>query len=182
MSQEFEVLVQAVVALILGGIVGWERETAGKWAGLRTHMLVCLAAMFFVRVGEFLIQDAQVFLNRETLRGDPVRIIEAIVTGISFIGAGTVFRDRNRQVAHGLTTAASLLTVAPIGVAVAINRYVLAVGATALLFFVLRIVGRLEKKSGMDKARPETEAEPSTDSTKDETEFGPPRAVRKARS
>src|SRR5437773_2329961 len=105
---ELGILGQGVVALVLGGIIGWEREKAGKWAGLRTHMLVCFAAMLFLRIGELLIQDTQGYLSHETLRGDPVRIIEAIVTGISFIGAGTVFRDRNRNMASGLTTAASL--------------------------------------------------------------------------
>src|SRR5207244_2259166 len=154
---ELGVLAQGLVALTLGAIIGWERETAGKWAGLRTHMLVCFAAMFFVRVGEFLIFDAQSFLNRETLRGDPIRIIEAIVTGISFIGAGTVFRDRHRNMARGLTTAASLLTVAPIGIAVAIHRYVLAMGATVILFFVLRIVAKLEAKSGVKDGQSEPE-------------------------
>src|SRR5690349_9533073 len=118
LKPQLEVLGQALIAIVLGGVVGWERETAGKWAGIRTHMLVCLAAMLFVRAGEFLILQAEHLVNRDALRADPVRIVEAIVTGIAFIGAGTMFRDRERNVAHGLTTAASLLVVAPIGVAV----------------------------------------------------------------
>jgi putative Mg2+ transporter-C (MgtC) family protein len=144
MQQELYILFQASVALVLGGLLGWEREAAGKWAGLRTHMLVCLAAMLFVKVGQFLILDSQGALSAETLRTDPVRIIEAIVTGIAFLGAGTVFRDPDAPMARGLTTAASLLTVAPIGVAVAIERYVLAVGATLLTLFVLRVMLRVE--------------------------------------
>lgn len=144
---EFHVLGQALIALVLGGIVGWERETAGKWAGLRTHMLVCLASMAFVRVGQFLILECQESLSAETLRADPVRLTEAIVTGVAFIGAGTVFRDRHRNVARGLTTAASLLTVAPIGVAVAVEKYVFATGLTLILYFVLRVLGRLEALS-----------------------------------
>lgn len=143
-SQELYVLAQAVVALVLGGAVGWERELAGKWAGMRTHMLVCLAAMLFVNVGQLLILDSQSLLNRETLRVDPVRIIEAIVTGVAFLGAGTVFRDPDLPRARGLTTAASLLVVAPIGVAVAIDRYVLAFGTTLLALFVLRVMRRFE--------------------------------------
>src|SRR5512140_2769189 len=134
---EFLVLGQALIALCLGAVVGWERQTAGKWAGLRTHMLVCLAAMLFVRVGEVLILDGQHLFSREALRTDPVRIVEAIVTGIAFIGAGTVFRDREHNAAHGLTTAASMLVVATIGIAVAVQRYVLATGATLLVFLVL---------------------------------------------
>jgi putative Mg2+ transporter-C (MgtC) family protein len=80
------------------------------------------------------------------LRTDPVRIIEAIVTGIAFLGAGTIFRDREGSKMRGLTTAASLLITAPIGVAVAINRYVLAVGITLLALFVLRILMKFEPK------------------------------------
>lgn len=143
---EFYILFQAVIALLLGGLIGWEREAAGKWAGLRTHMLVCLAAMLFVRVGQFLIEDSQKFLHVETLRTDPVRIIEAIVTGIAFLGAGTVFRDPDVAKMRGLTTAASLLVIGPIGIAIAIERYVLAVGITLLALFVLRIMRKFEAK------------------------------------
>jgi putative Mg2+ transporter-C (MgtC) family protein len=144
-APEFHVLLQAVVALVLGGIVGWEREAAGKWAGLRTHMLVCLAAMLFVRVGQFLILDARAMgEGHQSLQTDPVRIIEAIVTGIAFLGAGTIFRDRDVNRARGLTTAASLLTIAPIGIAVALDRYVLAVGVTLLALFVLNVMRRCE--------------------------------------
>lgn len=157
--QDLKVLGQSLIALLLGGVIGWERESAGKWAGLRTHMLVCLGAMLFVQVGVFLIQKTQVTLMADTLRVDPVRIIEAIVTGVAFIGAGTIFRDRNRRVAQGLTTAASLLAVAPIGVAVAIERYVLAVGATLIVFFVLHIVGRLERSRWQVTMPPKDAAE-----------------------
>jgi putative Mg2+ transporter-C (MgtC) family protein len=141
---EFVVLGQCLIAICLGGLVGWERETAGKWAGIRTHMLVCLAAMLFVRVGEFLVWQVDSVFAHDTLRADPVRIVEAIVTGIAFIGAGVVFRDRDQHVPRGLTTAASMLVVAPIGIAVAVGRYVLAVGITALVFIVLRGVNWLE--------------------------------------
>ena len=143
---ELYILFQATIALLLGGLIGWERETAHKWAGLRTHMLVCLAAMMFVRVGQFLIEDSQAMLSHDTLRADPVRIIEAIVTGIAFLGAGTIFRDSESSKMRGLTTAASLLITAPIGVAVAINRYILAVGVTLLALFVLRVLMKLEAK------------------------------------
>lgn len=85
-------------------------------------------------------------LHPEMLRMDPVRLIEAIVTGIAFLGAGTVFRDPEASKMRGLTTAASLLMIAPIGIAIAIDRYVLAVGITFIALFVLRIVSKLERK------------------------------------
>jgi putative Mg2+ transporter-C (MgtC) family protein len=143
---ELRMLAGAAIALLLGGIIGWEREHAGKWAGLRTHMLVCLAAFMFVKTGELLIIDAQKRYSSEMLRADPVRILEAIMTGLAFIGAGTIFRDKDKNVARGLTTAASLLCVAPLGVAVAIERYILAAGATLIILFVLRGLLWLEAK------------------------------------
>jgi len=139
-SEDIGVLVQAFVAVVLGGVLGWEREAAGKWAGLRTHMLVCLSAMLFVRIGQFLIEDAQASLAADTLRTDPVRIIEAIVTGLAFLGGGIIFRDPDRNVARGATTAASLMTVATIGIAIAIGRYGLALGITLLVLFIMRVV------------------------------------------
>lgn len=145
---ELHVLGQALVALFLGGIVGWERERAGKWAGLRTNMLVCLASMLFVRIGMFVIEDSDAFFRAETLRTDPVRILEAIVTGIAFLGAGTVFRDPDASKMKGLTTAATMLVIAPVGVAVALDRYVVATGVTLLALFVLRTMAWLESFEG----------------------------------
>jgi putative Mg2+ transporter-C (MgtC) family protein len=107
---------------------------------------VCLAAFLFVRIGQFVIIDAQARLQAQTLQNDPVRIIEAIVTGLAFLGAGTIFRDRERNVARGLTTAASLLAVAPIGIAIAVERYIVAVGTTLLILFVLRVMRTVEIK------------------------------------
>jgi putative Mg2+ transporter-C (MgtC) family protein len=138
------ILFQAAIALALGGVLGWEREMAGKWAGLRTHMLVCLSSLMFIKVGEALVVSAHDSRLADTLQTDPVRMIEAVMTGIAFLGAGVVFRDPERNVARGLTTAASLLTVAPIGIAVAVERYVLAVGTTLLVLFVLRVMHWIE--------------------------------------
>jgi putative Mg2+ transporter-C (MgtC) family protein len=145
-ESELEVLGQCVLAIVLGGVLGWEREKAGKWAGFRTHMLVCLAALLYVRVGQFLVRDAeQSAVYTGILQTDPSRLIEAIVTGIAFIGAGTVFRGGQSK-PHGLTTAATLLTVGPIGIAVAIERYILAVGITVLAYLILRVIGLFEFK------------------------------------
>lgn len=141
---EWMVLLQALLAVAAGGAVGWDREAVGKAAGLRTHMLICLAAMLFVDIGQFLINDAQQHVNAAILRVDPVRLIEAIVAGVSFIGAGMVFRRSREGAPEGLTTAASILSVAAIGVAIAIERYIVAAGVTFLVLIVLRLVRRLE--------------------------------------
>lgn len=150
---EVKILGEALIALVLGGLLGLEREIAGKWAGVRTHMLVCFASFLFVKTGELMIHELEDSYVADLIRADPVRILEAIMTGIAFIGAGTIFRDRSKNTASGLTTAASLLTVAPIGVAVALENYVLAAGATLLGLIVLRVVfwGERRLESGRRK-------------------------------
>ncbi len=142
---DFETLCLAALAIVLGGLVGWEREAAGKWAGLRTHMLVCLAAALFVRLEFDLASVWTASFVDDPVRADPNRILQAIVTGIAFLGAGTIFRDRDGS--HGLTTAASLLTTGTIGVAVALESYVLAVGITLLILIVLRLVATFERRT-----------------------------------
>jgi putative Mg2+ transporter-C (MgtC) family protein len=145
-SEEIHVLLQAVVALAMGGIIGWEREASGKAAGLRTHMLVCLATMLFVRISQILVSEAQGSITTEILRTDPLRVLEAVVTGIAFLGAGVIFRDNQSSSAKGLTTAASLLAIAPIGVLIALDRYLVAFGVTLLVFIILRWMIRFEPR------------------------------------
>lgn len=146
MNAELYALAQSAIAVVLGGFVGWERERARKGAGLRTHMLLCLAATVLVRAGDFLMTHAHATQDHLTLRTDPIPLISAIVTGVAFLGAGTIFRDTDIQRASGLTTAASLLVVATIGISIALNCYILAVGITILTLLVLRVVFKLERK------------------------------------
>lgn len=141
MSEDLQILLRLLVALLLGGILGWEREAAHKAAGLRTHILVAMGAALFVGLGELLIE--RFGHAGDALRFDPIRIVEAVVTGVSFLGAGTIFVARGTRV-HGLTTAASIWLTAAIGLAVGLERYVLAAGSTLLAWFVLRVIGRLE--------------------------------------
>lgn len=151
MNAELYALVQSAVSVVLGGLVGWERERAGKGAGLRTHMLLCLAATMFMRVGDFLMIHAHSTQDPATLRTDPIPLISAIVTGVSFLGAGTIFRDARVHEAYGLTTAASLLVVATIGIAIALDRYILGVGITVLALLVLRVILMIEHKQPPNK-------------------------------
>ena len=146
LESQFHILLQALGALMLGGLLGWERESAGKWAGLRTHILVCISVVLFVQLGQHLLADSTREIAAQSLRGDPVRIIEAVATCIAFLGAGTIIRDRDTDTARGLTTAASLLITAAIGVAISLDCYVIAVGATAIGLFVLRAMGWLERR------------------------------------
>ena len=130
-SMELQMLGKIVIAALLGGVVGIEREFAERPAGLRTHMLVGGTAAFFVMLSNLLLDS---FAPRDILTADPVRVVEAIVVGISFLGAGTIFkyRERGEQVVEGLTTSASILSVAAIGIAIALDAYILAVGVAIL--------------------------------------------------
>jgi putative Mg2+ transporter-C (MgtC) family protein len=136
------ILLRLLLALILAGVLGWEREESGKAAGLRTHMLVGMAAVLFVVLGElFVLRFGQYSKN---MQFDPIRIVEAVVTGISFLGAGSIFVTQGQERVKGLTTAASILATAAVGMIVGVERYTLAIGSTILVFVVLRVVNLLE--------------------------------------
>lgn len=154
---DLSILLRVVIACALAGILGWERESAGKEAGLRTHILVGVAAVIFVTIADSIIVKYQVY--PDTVRFDPVRVIEAIVTGISFLGAGMIIFRRGEGHLQGLTTAAGILTTAAIGTLVGLERYFLAVGCTAVVYSVLRIVGIFEMKF-LDRGEKKKEEKP----------------------
>lgn len=145
---QFQILLAVGAAMFLGALVGLERELADKPAGLRTHILVAAAASLLVSLGDVLVRHFDLGLSREILRSDPIRIIEAVITGVSFLGAGTIIRGQGEDRVAGLTTAASILLVAAIGVCVALSQYALAVGVTLLALLVLRGLGVCEKWLG----------------------------------
>ena len=145
---QLEIIGEVALAMLLGGVIGFEREMADKPAGFRTHMLVAGAAALLVGLGDAMLRRFAMD-TRVNASSDPIRIVEAIVTGISFLGAGTIFRrDRSEQV-EGLTTAASILLCAAVGISVALRQFVLAAGVTLLALVVLRgltfIENRLQK-------------------------------------
>jgi putative Mg2+ transporter-C (MgtC) family protein len=146
LAAEFQMLGKVVVAALLGGLVGLEREFAERPAGLRTHMLVGATSAFFVMQATYMISS---FEPQDIVTVDPVRVVEAIVVGVSFLGAGTIFKytRQGEGVVEGLTTSASILSVSAIGIAVALDAYVLAVGAALLNLFInlglMYLVGRV---------------------------------------
>jgi putative Mg2+ transporter-C (MgtC) family protein len=140
-------LLRVLLATVLGAAVGWEREKAERPAGLRTHMTVALAAALFTALGA---RIADTTATGDWIRTDPTRVLEAVVTGVSFLGAGTIFSTRRGETVKGLTTAASLLATAAVGVATALGSYVLAVGCTVLLLMVLGLVRRIEPAHAQD--------------------------------
>ena len=149
---QFFVLLKVVLAMLLAGLVGFEREVKDRPAGLRTHMLVGGAAALFVGLANFLTNHMLNTVGNNAVSADPVRIIQAIVTGISFLGAGTILKNRKAndpdEKIQGLTTAASLLFVAGIGMTIAADEYVLGVGGALLGLLVLRGINILERKIG----------------------------------
>ncbi|MFH1590207.1 MAG: MgtC/SapB family protein [archaeon] len=123
-----EVIIKIVFAMILGGLVGLEREGRGRPAGLRTNMLVCLGATILVMVTQHAF-----IANVDSA----ARVIAGIITGIGFLGAGTIINAHNHV--HGLTTAASVWAVAGIGVILGLGYYFVALVGTAAILLVLKM-------------------------------------------
>ncbi len=134
---DVELIIRILVAVLLGGIVGYEREKSKKPAGLRTHI--------FVSMGACLFTIASFYLLPESIEGsfDATRIAAGVVAGISFIGAGSIIALKGDV--KGLTTAASLWVVSAIGLILGLGNYVLPLLATIISFILLRL-GDIEKK------------------------------------
>lgn len=153
-SFELQMLGKVIIAAFLGGLVGLEREFAERPAGLRTHMLVGATSAFFVMLATHMISS---FEPREIVAVDPVRVVEAIVVGISFLGAGTILKytREGQGVVEGLTTSASIWSVAAIGIAVALDAFIVAVGATILNLFVnwglMFFIGRISPNKSKEE-------------------------------
>ncbi len=150
---QLALLGQVALAIVLGGLVGSEREAANRPAGLRTHMLLAAAAALLVGLGDFLAERFAAEQYGNLMRIDPIRLVEAVVTAVGFLGAGTIFRQRGDGVVVGLTTAASMLVVAAIGIAAGLRQYVLAVGVTLLTLLVLYVVRKFESSSQRGSGR-----------------------------
>lgn len=145
MILQLQILGEMVLAMLLGGVIGFEREAAEKPAGLRTHMLVAGSAALLTGLGRVLV--TQMGIDEALISADPIRIIEAVVTGITFLGAGTIIRNRSDNHVEGLTTAASLLLVGALGIGVALGQFVLAIGATIVMLLTLRVLRIGEEKA-----------------------------------
>lgn len=134
-----------LLASLLGGLIGLEREISGKPAGLRTNLLICVGAALLVEISFDVADRANVenTLANSPFRADPGRIAAQIVSGIGFLGAGTILQARGSVI--GLTTAATLWVVAAIGMAVGSRAYVEAIGSTVLVGIALVVLGKVEE-------------------------------------
>jgi putative Mg2+ transporter-C (MgtC) family protein len=139
---ELLLLLRLAVAGALAAVLGWERESVHKPAGLRTHMLVGIASALFTVLAELAM--TQFPGEGEGLRSDPIRVIQAVSIGIGFLGSGVIFVSKSGDSVRGLTTAASIWATAAIGIAAGLQHYVLAIGATLLLMLVLKGMRRFE--------------------------------------
>jgi putative Mg2+ transporter-C (MgtC) family protein len=145
---QFVAFIQLMFAALLGGLIGLDRERREHDAGLRTHMLVCIGACLFTVLSMLAFPG-----------GDPGRVASQIVPGIGFLGAGTILKyGRN---IHGLTTATSIWMTAAVGMAVGVGAWFLALSGTLLVWFVLSILRRVERRARRKKAAlDEAEATP----------------------
>jgi putative Mg2+ transporter-C (MgtC) family protein len=132
-EQITRILIRLTLAAVLGGVLGYERENQGKAAGVRTHMLVAMGAALFVLVP----QQAGMTLP------DMSRVIQGVVAGIGFLGAGAIIKNRNEDDVQGLTTAAGVWMTAAIGIACGLGRESTAVLSTVMALIVLGGVPRL---------------------------------------
>ena len=131
---ELEFLLRIFCAAILGGIIGLEREYRAKEAGFRTHFLVALGSALFMIVSAYGVEGV---MTTPEHRWDVSRVAAQVVSGIGFIGAGTIIFRKAENVVSGLTTAAGLWVTAAMGLACGGGMYVLAIGSTVMVLFGL---------------------------------------------
>lgn len=130
------IVIRLLAAMLLGAIVGIQREYIGKPAGLRTHMLVALGAALFVLAS----------MESGMTSADLSRVIQGLATGIGFIGGGAILKLSEQHEIRGLTTAAGIWTTAAIGVAAGLGRIGLATLGMLLTWFILAVVGKIEHR------------------------------------
>jgi putative Mg2+ transporter-C (MgtC) family protein len=136
-----QVVVRLTLAALLGGLLGFEREQAGKAAGIRTHMLVALGSAFFVLI------PVQAGIGG----GDLSRVLQGVITGVGFLGAGTILKGSHKGQIYGLTTAAGIWFTAAVGIAAGLGREATALLGTILAFLILTVVPHVVSKHPQDE-------------------------------
>lgn len=132
-----DVVLKLLLAIALGGIIGLERETSQKPAGLRTHILICASAAMMMILSELMLA------GKTAAGGDTLRVAAAVITGMGFIGAGAIIQSQG--IVHGLTTASTLWTVTGLGLVVGAGYYILAVLFSGLIMVTLILFRRVEE-------------------------------------
>lgn len=145
------IAVRLVLSILLGGILGFERELAERPAGLRTHMLVCLASTTFAIVSVEIV-SMPVF-DEEHVRADPIRLVEAITAGVAFLAAGFIIFKRGHV--RGLTTGAGMWLAAAIGLAVGLGLWLVAALSCLFGALVLAVLRQVEVRLALKDASEE---------------------------
>jgi putative Mg2+ transporter-C (MgtC) family protein len=134
LRQTASLVTRMMIAMILGAVIGAQREATGKPAGLRTHMLVAMGGALFI------LAPVQSGMDLDGMS----RVIQGIVTGIGFIGGGAILKLQEQRAIEGLTTAAGIWITAAVGIAAGLGRWGLAVVSTILAWVTLSLIGRIE--------------------------------------
>ena len=142
-TQLQRVVIRLVAAMVVGAIIGFQRERAGKSAGLRTHMLVAMGSALFVLEGERALMSMS----------DLSRVIQGLATGIGFIGAGAILKESAERKIEGLTTASGIWMTAAAGAAAGLGRVGLALLSVGLAWMILAFVGAIEPYIAKTKPR-----------------------------
>lgn len=149
MLTDSQIILRLILSVFLSGLIGLERQIHRRTAGLRTHILVSLGSCLIMLTSLYVFD---IYKDKAPL--DPARIAAGVITGIGFLGAGTIIREREKGGVKGLTTAASLWLVAGIGLAVGVGFYNASLFTTALALFVLFFLRYVEGVI-FDKSRQE---------------------------
>ncbi|MFF5384201.1 MgtC/SapB family protein [Pedobacter suwonensis] len=128
LNNEWNIVLRLLLAFILGGVIGLDRERHFSSAGIRTYAAVCLGAALFTAIGEHMGNIAAAS-----------RIIANILVGIGFLGAGIIYKNNETNSSHGLTTAATIWCTAGIGVAVGLNMFIISIASAAGIYFLLSL-------------------------------------------
>jgi putative Mg2+ transporter-C (MgtC) family protein len=164
-----EVSARLTAALLIGGVVGWERQKMEKPAGLRTHILVSLGSATFVLLG-FEV-GGHIAPRYGTAGLDPTRVLQGVVGGIGFLGAGAIIKSSGHVT--GMTTAASVWIAGALGAAAGLGAYIVAVIATVFTLFTLYVLPRLAALAGIPTSS-NNEESPGTSESQDSIPPKPP--------
>lgn len=144
-----QVILRLTLAALLGGLLGFEREQAGKAAGIRTHMLVALGSAFFVLIP----------VQAGITGGDLSRVLQGVIAGVGFLGTGTILKGSNKGEIYGLTTAAGIWFTAAVGIAAGLGREASALLGTGLAFLILSVIPRIVPTQPSNEHRAEADEE-----------------------
>lgn len=146
LAQATRIVIRLTLAALLGGLLGWERESAGQAAGVRTHMLVCMGSAMFVMIA----------VQTGAQANEASRVMQGVIAGVGFLGAGAILKESTHHhgtaQVKGLTTAAGIWLTAAMGVAAGLGKEVTAILSALLAFGILHLVPLLLSRTGRSSA------------------------------